>query len=77
MTASVEAVYENGVFRPLGPVNLRDNQSVRLSIHATNQDEVRDWLERVRILQKRIIEQRGVLPDSTPDIAADRVRDCC
>jgi predicted DNA-binding antitoxin AbrB/MazE fold protein len=36
----IEAVYENGVFRPLGPVNLSESQTVVLSV----QDDVLEQL---------------------------------
>jgi hypothetical protein len=36
---------------------------------------VRVWLGAVQQLQRRLIGERGYFPDSTPDIAADRVRD--
>jgi predicted DNA-binding antitoxin AbrB/MazE fold protein len=32
MSQRLEAVYENGVFRPLQPVNLRENQRVTLTL---------------------------------------------
>jgi len=34
MTATVEAVYENGVFRPLAAVPLREHAAVRLVVHS-------------------------------------------
>ena len=35
----IEAIYENGVFRPLGPVELRDNELVRLSVEPVARPE--------------------------------------
>lgn len=32
MTEIVTAVYENGVLRPLGPLNLREHQTVRVQV---------------------------------------------
>lgn len=32
MPESVEAIYENGVFRPLQPVNLPEGERVRLTV---------------------------------------------
>jgi hypothetical protein len=34
MTTQVEAVYENGVFRPLQPVHLEEHQTVTVTIPA-------------------------------------------
>jgi predicted DNA-binding antitoxin AbrB/MazE fold protein len=74
----IEAIYQGGMFKPLGEVGLRENQKVRLNIELLDNADVRAWLEEVQQLQRRIIEQRGYFLDSTPDIAADRARDeCC
>lgn len=70
----VDAIYENGVFKPLQHVGLPDNQRVRLTIHAFDADQVRAWLAEVQEMQKRIVAERGFFPDSTPDIAEDRRR---
>lgn len=39
--------------------------------------DVADWLAAVRDIHRQIVSTHGQLPDSTPDIAADRVRDDC
>ena len=70
----VDAIYENGVFKPLQDVGLPDNQRVRLSIQPLEAADVRAWLADVQEMQKRIIAERGCFPDSTPDIAEDRRR---
>jgi predicted DNA-binding antitoxin AbrB/MazE fold protein len=41
MKQSVEAIYENGVFRPLEPVNLPEHQRVQVTV--ADEDE---WLDR-------------------------------
>lgn len=33
MTLSIEAIYENGVLKPVTPLPLRENERVRVSIH--------------------------------------------
>ena len=68
----VDAIYQNGVFKPLQDVGLPDNQRVRLSVQPVETSDVRAWL--VQELQQRIIAERGYFPDSTPDIAEDRRR---
>jgi predicted DNA-binding antitoxin AbrB/MazE fold protein len=73
--AQIEAVYEGGVFRPLGEVHLRENQRVRLEIQPIGTADIQAWLEEVQQLHQAMIEKHGYLPDSTADIAADRVRD--
>lgn len=72
---AIEAVYQGGVFRPLEEVRLPENQRVVLNIQAAPSADAAAWLAEVRAHQERIIATRGYLPDSTPDIAADRVRD--
>jgi predicted DNA-binding antitoxin AbrB/MazE fold protein len=70
----VDAIYQNGVFKPLQDVDLPDNQRVRLSIQPIEAADVRAWLARVQQRQERIIAERGCFPDSTLDIAEDRRR---
>jgi len=71
----VDAIYQEGVFRPLGPVNLPEQQRVRLSIESFDQRSVEQWLADLEKLHAEIKKRVGVLPDSAPDIAADRLRD--
>ena len=70
----VDAIYQNGVFRPLQDVGLPDNQRVRLSIQPLDAADMRAWLARVQQRRQRIIAERGTFPDSAPDIAEDRRR---
>jgi predicted DNA-binding antitoxin AbrB/MazE fold protein len=70
----VDAIYQNGVFKPLQAIGLRENQRVRLSVQPVDTSDVRAWLAEVQELRQRIIAQRGYFPDSTPDIAEDRRR---
>jgi len=70
----VDAIYQDGVFKPLQDVGLPDNQRVRLSIQPLQHADVRAWLARVRQRRQRILTERGYFPDSTLDIAEDRRR---
>ena len=70
----VDAIYQNGVFRPLEDVGLVENQRVRLSVEPLEAGDVQAWLARVQQRQQRMIAERGYFPDSTPDIAGDRRR---
>jgi predicted DNA-binding antitoxin AbrB/MazE fold protein len=70
----VEAIYQNGVFKPLAPIGLSENQRVRLSVQPLDGADARAWLEKVQERQRRIMAQRGPFPDSTADIAEDRRR---
>jgi predicted DNA-binding antitoxin AbrB/MazE fold protein len=45
MTVELEAVYENGVFKPKQPVALDDGTPVRLTLHAA--EDIEDPLEGV------------------------------
>jgi len=72
--STVEAIYADGVFKPLGEVTVPENQRVRLTIEPAAAPDHSSWLDDVRQFQQLIISQHGVLPDSTPDIAADRRR---
>ena len=70
----VEAIFRHGVFEPLEPVNLPEEQRVQLSFEAKGKLEFLGWLKKVRALQEEIIREVGILPDSTTDIAEDRLR---
>ena len=70
----VDALYQNGVFKPLQDVDLPDNQRVRLSVQPVEVGDVRAWLARIEERHQRIIAERGYFPDSTLDIAEDRRR---
>jgi len=70
----VEAIYQDGVFKPLQSVGLPENQRVRLSVQPVNTDDARAWLAAVQQWQQQIIKRGGNFPNSTPDIAEDRRR---
>ena len=72
--SQIEAIFRHGVFEPLEPVNLKDEQRVRLSIEPAEKETPEAWLERVRKRQAEIFERQGFLPDSAPEIAEDRMR---
>ena len=70
----VDAIYQNGVFKPLQEVGLPENQRVRLSVQPVEVGDVRVWFARVQERRHRIVAERGCFPDSTLDIAEDRRR---
>ena len=70
----VEAVYEDGVFRPVKDVALPEHQRVHLSIEPIRAEEAQAWLQRVQQRRQRLLEVHGCFPDSTSDIAEDRRR---
>ena len=70
----VEAIYRRGVFEPLEPVTLREEQRVRLSFEPGNGQTPQSWLNQVKAVQDAIVQRHGILPDSAPEIAADRMR---
>jgi predicted DNA-binding antitoxin AbrB/MazE fold protein len=72
--AQIEAVFQDGVFKPLGEVALPQNQRVRLTVESVPGSDVSAWLEEVRKVQQPIVAARGFLPDSAPLIAEDRQR---
>jgi len=44
---SIHAIYENGVFRPIQPVNLPDRCEVEVEIHTVNTERQRPSLDDV------------------------------
>jgi predicted DNA-binding antitoxin AbrB/MazE fold protein len=71
---TIEAVYEDGVFRPLGEVQCKEHERVRITIEVADRTHSASWLDAVRDFQRQVIANHGVLPDSTADIANDRRR---
>ena len=72
--SQIDAIYRRGVFQPIGPVDLPEEQRVRLNVEPAEVTSVEGWLERVRQRQTEILRRRGPLPDSSTDIAEDRLR---
>ena len=70
----IEAIYQNGVFKPLVHVGLAENQYVSLSIEPVSEKNARIWFSELEECHRRIISTQGIFPDSTPEIAADRTR---
>ena len=71
---TIDAIFQNGVFRPAAPVALAENQRVRLQIEPIAADPV-TWFAEMRQAREQLAAKYGAFPDSTPDIAADRRRD--
>jgi predicted DNA-binding antitoxin AbrB/MazE fold protein len=72
--SQIEAIYRRGVFVPLEPVNLPEEQRVRLSVEPAEKENIEAWIKRVDELRGAIFKRQGFLPDSTPGIAEDRMR---
>ena len=72
--SQIEAVYQDGVFKPMGEVALPQNQRVRLTVESLSGTEVLEWLAETRKVQQSIFRGLGFLPDSTAGIAEDRRR---
>ena len=72
--SQIEAIYRDGAFLPLVPIHLPENQRVRLTVQPVSTLDAAGWLADLRRRQQQMIEEHGFLPDSTPDIAADRLR---
>ncbi|MBM3992622.1 MAG: DUF104 domain-containing protein [Planctomycetes bacterium] len=72
--SQIDAIYRHGVFEPLQPVDLPEEQRVRLQIVPAEKEAWEEWIKRVDALREAILQRHGVLPDSTPAIAEDRMR---
>lgn len=78
---TVDAVYSGGVLRPLGDVNLSENQRVRLTIAPPLPEprplpaQVAEWMAEAAALREEMFAKYGYSYDSTEIIAADRRRD--
>jgi predicted DNA-binding antitoxin AbrB/MazE fold protein len=72
--SQIEAIYRHGVFEPLEPVHLEEDQRVRLRVEPADKEALEEWLERVQRRQAEIFRRQGYLPDSAQEIAEDRAR---
>ena len=72
--SQIEAIYRHGVFEPLSPVDLQEEERVLLNIEPAKTETWEKWLARVDALREAIQKRQGLLPDSTPGIAEDRMR---
>ena len=70
----LEAIFKRGVFQPLEPVNLPEDQRVHLRVESVPAETPQQWLENVRKIHIVIVGRQGFLPDSANDIAMDRAR---
>jgi len=71
---TIDAIFADGVFKPIGPIAIADNQRVRLTIEKAESVDAVAWMAELQEFQAQIIASHGILPDSTLDIAADRRR---
>jgi predicted DNA-binding antitoxin AbrB/MazE fold protein len=72
--SQIDAIYRNGVFEPLGAVDLPENERVRLNVEPVARPDLLAWLDDVRKLQAKLVTQHGAFPNSASDIAEDRRR---
>jgi len=70
----IQAIFRRGVFEPLEPVDLPEEQRVELSVGVISGQNPQAWLREVSELQSDIVRRHGALPDSSSEIAADRQR---
>jgi hypothetical protein len=71
----IDAVFSKGEFQPVGPVDLPENQRVQLTVEKVDLTAIEKWLAEAKAFQDELFTKYGFLPDSTPDIVADRRRD--
>jgi predicted DNA-binding antitoxin AbrB/MazE fold protein len=81
MTISIEAIYENGVLRPLEPLGLAEQQHVHVTIAPTARSLPDEWLDHQFIQscagyrnESITAEQIRRLTATIPDSMADQVR---
>lgn len=60
MPKTIEAIYENGVFKPLGPVPLPERSRIRLMLSPP-----KDWEEKFRRLLNKVHQRtKGISPET-------------
>ncbi|MEM4616687.1 MAG: antitoxin family protein [Archaeoglobaceae archaeon] len=56
MPKIIEAVYENGVFKPLEKVEIREGEKVRLRVEESIVNTLRKYRKKFKISQKEVDE---------------------
>jgi predicted DNA-binding antitoxin AbrB/MazE fold protein len=67
---TIEAIYENGAFRPLGKVKFREHERVKLTISPVEEDEaeIKKFVERQK---KALLKLAGTGYSGLTDISKD------
>jgi predicted DNA-binding antitoxin AbrB/MazE fold protein len=61
MSKSIDAIYEEGVFKPLSPVELKESQRVRLIVESPTQDTRQSVIERLKGMGHLLGQPPGAL----------------
>jgi predicted DNA-binding antitoxin AbrB/MazE fold protein len=72
MTEVITAVYEEGILRPLDPVNLREHQAVRIQVLA--EEPKNEGEEAIRVLVKAGLMRRPERDDPPPNPVSGKDR---
>ena len=76
MTNHVDAVYENGVLRPLEPLPLEEHQHVRVTISSISADSLASLVDRSFLEQARSeVAAAGYIP-THEEVRRMTARDC-
>ncbi len=71
----ISTQFTGGVFVPLEPVEIEEGTKIQVQIRSQSDLDWKEWMKSAAINRQKIMDRVGVLPDSTPEIRADRYRD--
>ena len=71
---TIDAIYENGIFRPIGPVSLPENARVKVTVASPPKKDILTWVKEMQAIHAEYLKSHPPMPDSTPLIAEDRNR---
>lgn len=43
MTKTIKAIFENGVFKPLEKVDIKEHEKVTVILHCPNENQTKEW----------------------------------
>jgi predicted DNA-binding antitoxin AbrB/MazE fold protein len=66
MTQLIQAIYENGVFRPLAPVQITENEQVSLVIESSAKEPEADVIARQHDALAKLRAEMDAIPDTAP-----------
>jgi predicted DNA-binding antitoxin AbrB/MazE fold protein len=67
MAETITAIYEKGVLRPLQPLNLREQQRVRIQVVADESTDPNRTSDDIQALIQRLIARGWMQPDADRD----------
>ncbi len=75
MSQNIQAIYENGILRPLQPLDLPENKVVEIDVHDIEENSAENFQEKAgRVLREAGLTSSLKFPVSEKDILSEEER---